>query len=93
MAAATPKRHDQTERPKEMTQPMRDKLVTVFGGAGFLGRYLVQRLAHEGARVRVAMRRPDEGLFLKPLGAVLKSTHLVPDFLSSSMDTNLLSTT
>lgn len=49
---------------------MRDKLVTVFGGAGFLGRYLVQRLAHEGARVRVAMRRPDEGLFLKPLGAV-----------------------
>lgn len=53
-----------------MTKPMRDRLVTVFGGGGFLGRYLVQRLVQDGARVRVAMRRPDEGLFLKPMGVV-----------------------
>lgn len=50
-----------------MEQP---RLVTVFGGAGFIGRYLVQRLVERGLRVRVAIRRPDEGLFLKPMGAV-----------------------
>ena len=33
--------------------------VTVFGGTGFLGRRLVQRLAAEGASVRVAVRHPD----------------------------------
>ena len=49
---------------------MAPQLVTVFGGSGFLGRYIVQRLAESGARVRVAIRRPEEGLFLKPMGAV-----------------------
>ncbi|WP_341703285.1 complex I NDUFA9 subunit family protein [Ferrovibrio sp.] len=49
---------------------LRNKLVTVFGGSGFVGRYVVKRLAEQGARVRVAIRRPDEGLFLKPMGAV-----------------------
>lgn len=49
---------------------LRNKLVTVFGGSGFIGRYVVKRLAEQGARVRVAIRRPDEGLFLKPMGAV-----------------------
>jgi len=49
---------------------MQNRLVTVFGGSGFVGRYLVKQLAEEGARVRVAVRRPDEALFLKPLGDV-----------------------
>lgn len=49
---------------------LRNQLVTVFGGSGFVGRYIVQRLAQQGARVRVAIRRPEEGLFLKPMGAV-----------------------
>lgn len=49
---------------------LRNKLVTVFGGSGFIGRYVVKRLVEQGARVRVAIRRPDEGLFLKPMGAV-----------------------
>ncbi|MFN4088885.1 MAG: complex I NDUFA9 subunit family protein [Alphaproteobacteria bacterium] len=44
--------------------------VTVFGGSGFVGRYLVKRLAAEGSVVRVAVRRPAEADFLKPLGAV-----------------------
>lgn len=35
------------------------KLVTVFGGSGFVGKHLVQALAREGYRVRVAVRRPD----------------------------------
>lgn len=49
---------------------MAGKLVTIFGGSGFIGRYVVQRLAARGDRVRVAVRRPNEALFLKPLGDV-----------------------
>ena len=44
--------------------------VTVFGGSGFLGRYIVQRLAQQGARVRVATREPEAARFLQPLGVV-----------------------
>jgi uncharacterized protein YbjT (DUF2867 family) len=43
---------------------------TVFGGSGFIGRYIVQRLAKRGWILRIAARRPDEALFLKPLGDV-----------------------
>lgn len=49
---------------------IKSTLVTVFGGSGFIGRYIVRRLAAQGYRVRVAIRRPDEGLFLKTMGAV-----------------------
>lgn len=45
-------------------------LVTVFGGSGFIGRSVVQRLAETGVRVRVAVRRPNQALFLRPLGEV-----------------------
>lgn len=46
------------------------RLVTVFGGSGFLGRHVVRALARRGYRVRVAVRRPDLALFLQPLGTV-----------------------
>ena len=46
------------------------KLVTIYGGAGFVGRYITRRLAQDGWRIRVAMRRPNEALFVKPYGAV-----------------------
>ena len=49
---------------------MAARVVTVFGGSGFIGRYLVQRLAKRGWTVRVAVRHPDRALFLKPMGAV-----------------------
>jgi uncharacterized protein YbjT (DUF2867 family) len=45
-------------------------LVTVFGGSGFLGRYVVQALARTGCRVRVAVRRPYGATYLQPLGSV-----------------------
>lgn len=53
-----------------MLHDLGPQLVTVFGGSGFIGRYVVRRLARAGHRVRVAVRRPNEGLFLKPFGAV-----------------------
>ncbi|MGV6871076.1 complex I NDUFA9 subunit family protein [Pseudochelatococcus sp. B33] len=46
------------------------KLVTVFGGSGFLGRHVVRALAQRGYRVRAAVRRPDLAGHLQPLGAV-----------------------
>ncbi len=46
------------------------KLVTVFGGSGFLGRHVVQALARRGYRVRVGCRRPDLAGHLQPLGNV-----------------------
>ena len=45
-------------------------LVTVVGGSGFVGRYVVQELAAAGARIRVAARRPERANHLKPLGGV-----------------------
>ncbi|MGQ0590810.1 MAG: complex I NDUFA9 subunit family protein [Sphingosinicella sp.] len=47
-----------------------NRLVTLFGGGGFLGRYVAQALLREGARVRVAERRPERAYSLKPLGAL-----------------------
>lgn len=44
--------------------------VTVFGGSGFLGRYVVKRLAARGMRVRVAVRDPERAAFVKPMGDV-----------------------
>lgn len=46
------------------------KLVTIYGGSGFVGRYIAQRMARQGWRVRVAVRRPNEAMFVKPYGSV-----------------------
>jgi NADH dehydrogenase len=45
-----------------------DRLVTIFGGGGFLGRYVSQALLKTGARVRIAQRDARGAFFLKPLG-------------------------
>ncbi len=45
-------------------------VATVFGGSGFIGRYVVARLAQAGFIVRVAVRDPEAALFLKPMGGV-----------------------
>lgn len=47
---------------------MARRTVTVFGGSGFIGRHLVQRLARAGAHVRVAVKDVEAAAFLKPLG-------------------------
>jgi len=46
------------------------RLVTVFGGTGFVGRHVVRSLAREGWRIRVACRRPDLAGHLQPAGRV-----------------------
>ena len=46
------------------------KLVTIYGGSGFVGRYITARMAKKGWRVRVAVRRPNEALFVKTYGNV-----------------------
>lgn len=46
------------------------KMVTIYGGSGFVGRYIARRMANEGWRVRVAVRRPNEAMFVKPYGVV-----------------------
>ena len=47
-----------------------DKLVTVFGGSGFVGRHTVRALARQGWRIRAASRRPDLAGHLQPMGGV-----------------------
>ena len=46
------------------------QLVTIFGGSGFVGRYIAQRMARQGWRVRVAVRRPNDAHFVRPYGIV-----------------------
>ena len=53
-----------------MEKSNQPKLVTVFGGSGFLGRHIVRLLAKKGFRIRVACRRPDLAGHLQPLGNV-----------------------
>lgn len=48
----------------------RPKLVTVFGGSGFVGRAVVAALTKRGYRVRVAVRRPEIAYYMQPLGEV-----------------------
>ena len=49
---------------------MKNQLVTIFGGSGFLGRHTVRALARAGWRIKVATRHPNQGFFLRPLGTV-----------------------
>jgi len=44
--------------------------IVIFGGSGFLGRYIINRLSQSGARLIAAVRRPEEASFLKTMGVV-----------------------
>ncbi|OZA93311.1 MAG: complex I NDUFA9 subunit family protein [Erythrobacter sp. 34-65-8] len=52
-----------------MTQTgiLKDRVVTVFGGSGFIGTHVAQALLACGARLRIASRRPERALRMKPL--------------------------
>lgn len=55
------------------------QLITVLGGGGFVGRYVVQQLLARGARVRIAQREPRKALFLKPLGGLGQTQFVAAD--------------
>ncbi len=61
-------------------------VATVFGGSGFIGRYVVKRLAQLGYLVRVAVRDPEAALFLKPMGSV---GQVVPLYASVTDDASV----
>lgn len=46
------------------------KIVTIYGGSGFVGRYIARRLAKAGWRIRIAVRHPNEAMHVKSYGAV-----------------------
>jgi NADH dehydrogenase len=54
----------------EVERSMARGVATVFGGSGFIGRYVVKRLVRRGYLVRVAVRDPEAALFLKPMGTI-----------------------
>jgi uncharacterized protein YbjT (DUF2867 family) len=56
-----------------------EQLVTLFGGGGFLGRYVAQALMKSGARIRIAERDPSNAWFLKPLGALGQTQFVAAD--------------
>ncbi len=53
-----------------MSTALNGKLVTIFGGSGFVGRHVVREIARRGYNIRVAVRRPDLAEYLRPAGAV-----------------------
>jgi NADH dehydrogenase len=55
------------------------KVITLFGGSGFIGRHLVRRLAKAGHTLRIAVRHPESAKFLRPLGEVGQITPIAAD--------------
>jgi uncharacterized protein YbjT (DUF2867 family) len=76
-----------------MTEATREanRLATVFGGSGFLGRHIVRALVHQGWRIRVAVRRPDLAAFLQPIGGVgqiqpVQANLRFPDSIAAALE-------
>jgi len=53
------------------------KLITVFGGSGFVGRHVVEQLTKRGYRVRIAVRRPARAYYMLQMGDV-GQTQMLP---------------
>ena len=58
---------------------MNDRLVTLIGGGGFLGRYVARALLEAGARVRIAQRDPRQAYFLKTQGGLGQTQFVAVD--------------
>lgn len=58
---------------------MKNRLVTVVGGGGFLGRYVVQALLAAGARVRIVERDPRHAFYLRPQGGLGQTQFVAAD--------------
>ena len=64
---------------------MKNKIVTVIGGAGFVGRSVVEKLAKQGARVIILTRNTNKAKALKPLGDVGQITAVSGDALDDDV--------
>ncbi len=69
----------------------RNRIITVLGGGGFIGRYVCEALFKTGVRVRVAQREPRNAFFLQPLAAVgqldvVPVSFTRPDSLDAAVD-------
>jgi NADH dehydrogenase len=62
-----------------MRNPGTPPLVTIFGGGGFIGRYVCETLLKAGARLRVAERHPRKAWFLQPLGGIGQVSAIAAD--------------
>jgi len=60
---------------------MANRTITLFGGSGFIGRYIVRDLAQAGWTIRIAVREPKRARFLKPLGDVGQITPIPASLL------------
>jgi NADH dehydrogenase len=58
---------------------MTNKLVTLIGGGGFLGRYVARELMRDGTRVRVAQRDPRQAYFLRTQGGLGQTQFVAVD--------------
>jgi NADH dehydrogenase len=62
-----------------MREPGAPPLITIFGGGGFIGRYVCEALLKTGARLRVAGRDPRKAWYLQPLGSVGQVSAIAAD--------------
>jgi len=62
----------------------RNRVVTVFGGDGFIGRTLIYKLARTGATIRVASRNPHKALQAQPAGVVGQIVPLPTDITNEA---------
>lgn len=58
---------NQPGRTMAQTGSLQDRVITLFGGSGFIGAHVAQALLARGARLRIASRNPERALRLKPL--------------------------
>lgn len=58
---------------------MKNKVITLVGGGGFVGRYVAQALLRQGARVRIAQRDPRQAYFLRPQGGLGQTQFIAAD--------------
>lgn len=82
------------------SSPLSGKLVTIFGGSGYIGNYVAQALLARGARLRLASRHPEKGFALKPLANlgqlqfmpcdITRSSHIEAALEGADMAVNLV---
>ncbi len=64
---------------------LQNKIITVFGATGFVGRYIVSRLAKHGATIKVVTRSPSSGYFLRQYGSVGQIVPVSCDYSEASI--------